>query len=188
VSGELVGPFPDGVEHDAYDRLRRRVLWSMPTGLYLVGSSGAIEGQPRRNLMTANLVVQVATAPKLVAVAVEHEAVTAALISSGRVFAISLLVREDRAVVRRFVKPVTEFEHDAAGRPVSMAGHAVELAPSGAPVLARAAAWFDCTVTHELDLGSHLLCVGEVSAVGGLGGDEVPEILRMEDTRMNYGG
>ena len=31
---------PDGVDPDAYDRLRRRVLWSMPTGLYVIGSRG----------------------------------------------------------------------------------------------------------------------------------------------------
>ena len=36
-----VGPYPTGVETDAqrdeYDRLRRRVLWKMPSGLYVVG-------------------------------------------------------------------------------------------------------------------------------------------------------
>ena len=46
---------PDG--DDAYDRLRRRVLWSMPTGLFVVGSRHG----DRRNLMTANWVMQVAT-------------------------------------------------------------------------------------------------------------------------------
>ena len=33
-----VGPFPDGADPDEYDRLRRRVLWKMPSGLYVVGS------------------------------------------------------------------------------------------------------------------------------------------------------
>jgi flavin reductase (DIM6/NTAB) family NADH-FMN oxidoreductase RutF len=192
MTGELVGPIPDGVDPDAYDRHRRRVLWSFPTGLYLIGSiadSGTESGSERRvNLMTANLVVQVATAPKLVAAAVESGAVTAGLVSGGRVFSVSVLLREDRAVVRRFVKPVADVERDGEGRPVRMAGEPVYLAPSGAPVLARAAAWVDCALVNELDLGSHRLFIGEVTAVGGLEGDATPEMLRMEDTRMNYGG
>jgi hypothetical protein len=42
-----IGPYPANVDAsdpaatDAYDRLRRRVLWSMPQGLYVVGSTDA---------------------------------------------------------------------------------------------------------------------------------------------------
>ena len=45
-----VGPFPDDADPDAYDRLRRRVLWTMPYGLYIVGSRDG----DRRNAMTLN--------------------------------------------------------------------------------------------------------------------------------------
>ena len=93
-----------GLAEDAYDRLRRRVLWSMPTGLFVVGTTAEIDGERRYNLMTANLVVQVATRPKLLAVAVEASALTARLAQAGQCFAVSLLARSDRAVVRRFVK------------------------------------------------------------------------------------
>ena len=58
---------------DEFDRHRRRVLWALPTGLYLVGSRHGEEV----NLMTANLVVQVCTEPTLVAAAVERDSVTA---------------------------------------------------------------------------------------------------------------
>jgi flavin reductase (DIM6/NTAB) family NADH-FMN oxidoreductase RutF len=166
------------------DRLRRRVLWAMPSGLYVVGS--AADG--RVNLMTANLAIQVAVDPKLVAVAIDATSVTHALVSAGGIFSLSLLAREDRAVVRHFVKPVPPDEIVLAdGVVVSMAGEAVEVHSTGAPVLARAVAWLDCAVRHRLPLGSHELFVGEVVAVGGPDG-EVPPVLRMEDTRMNYGG
>ena len=46
----------------------------------------------------------------------------------------------------------------------------------------------DCAVRHRLELGSHVLFVGEVVAVGGPAGTALPSVLRMEDTRMNYGG
>ena len=41
-----VPPFPEGADPDEYDRLRRRVLWKMPSGLYVVGSTDKLE---RRN-------------------------------------------------------------------------------------------------------------------------------------------
>ena len=53
-TGPPIGPFPIGVENDEqkeeYDKLRRRVLWKMPYGLYVVG---ARDGE-RRNGMTLN--------------------------------------------------------------------------------------------------------------------------------------
>ena len=52
------------------------------------------------------------------------------------------------------------------------------------PVLASAAGYLDCRLTSVAPLGSHVLCIGEVTGVGG----EPTEVLRMEDTRMHYGG
>ncbi len=172
-------------EPDIDDRLRRRVLWALPTGLYVVGSRSGGEC----NLMTANLCVQVAVEPKLVGVAIDVTAVTARLVDEGGSFAVSLLAREDRAVVRHFVKPVGEGEVvvGTGGELVSIGGEEVLVARTGAPVLARSVAWLDCALRHRVVLGSHDLFVGEVVAVGGPPGD-VPPVLRMEDTRMNYGG
>ena len=58
---------------------------------------------------------------------------------------------------------------------------------TGAPILADAAAWLDCELRHELACGSHTLFVGEIVACGGDAADGL-EVLRMEDTRMSYGG
>jgi flavin reductase (DIM6/NTAB) family NADH-FMN oxidoreductase RutF len=188
----VVGPVPQGRSPESYDRLRRRVLWAMPTGLYVVGSRGHLDGTLRHNLMTASLVVQVATEPKLVAVAIETESVTSALVTDSGCFAISLLRREDRALVRRFVKPVGDVNSESPGRPTLMNGEEVWIASSGAPVLRRAPAYIDCDVRHRLPLGSHVLFIGEVTDAGGADGEvELPEaleVLRMEDTRMSYGG
>ena len=85
-TAKLVGPFPPGADPEDYDRIRRRVLWRMPTGLYLVGSLAAGE----RNMMTANLVVQLCVEPKLVGVVVEAAARTHELIETGGCFAVSL--------------------------------------------------------------------------------------------------
>jgi flavin reductase len=168
---------------DAFDQHRRRVLWALPTGLYLVGSRSADEV----NLMTANLVVQVCLEPKLVAVALERESVTAHLVAASGAFSISLLARTDRDVVRRFVKPVKDVTRDPDGTVTSMAGHPVtEVGKQRMPVLAAAAGSLVCSLTRRDELGSHTLCIGEVVAVAGEPAEH--DLLRMEDTRMHYGG
>ena len=102
VQQGIVGPIPEGADAEEYDKLRRRVLWTMPSGLYVIGSRHG----DRLNLMTANWVTQVSFDPKLVGVSVEREAVTHALITQGEAFSVNIVSREDRAIVRKFTKPV----------------------------------------------------------------------------------
>jgi flavin reductase (DIM6/NTAB) family NADH-FMN oxidoreductase RutF len=172
-------PIPDGVDPDEYDRLRRRVLWTMPSGLYVVGST---DGVDRRNLMTLNWATQLASEPKLLGVVVEQAALTHRLITEGRVFALSLMDREDRALVRKFVKPA---EVDLAARTLN--GVPFREGRSGAPILDDALAFLDCELRQAVAVGEHTLFVGEVVDAGFLRDEETP-VLRMEDTRMNYGG
>jgi flavin reductase (DIM6/NTAB) family NADH-FMN oxidoreductase RutF len=179
----VVGPFPPSVgededARDAYDRLRRRVLWTMPSGLYVVGS----RHEERRNLMTLNWATQVSFDPKVVAIGVEDSALTHELIEAGRVFTVNLVDREDRAIVRKFTKPT---EWDAAASTLN--GFAVRDGVTGAPILAQAVAYLDCEVRDAVKIGQHTLFLGEVVDTAFLKPEETP-VLRMEDTRMNYGG
>ncbi|HWW45847.1 MAG TPA: flavin reductase family protein [Acidimicrobiia bacterium] len=177
ATGEPVGPFPESADPIEYDKLRRRVLWKMPSGLYVVGSRHG----GKRNLMTLNWATQLSFEPKLVGIGVEREAVTHELISGGGVFSLCLIDREDRAVVRKFVKPV---EEDETGR---LNGFAVFERRTGAPILEQSVAWLECEVRHAVETGGHTLFVGEVVDAAFAKDEETP-VLRMEDTRMNYGG
>src|SRR5271156_1731620 len=189
MTREVVGRVPEGRDAQEYDRMRRRVLWSLPSGIYLIGSSGTFEGARRWNLMTANLVVQVSMDPKIIAASMEVGSLTRSLVRDSGAFSVSLIDRADRALVRRFVKPVSEVELDADGAPTSMGGEGVLVAATGSPILRRSPAWLDCSVVQEVELGSHGLFLGEVvDASGSFEGDERLSVLRMEDTRMNYGG
>jgi flavin reductase (DIM6/NTAB) family NADH-FMN oxidoreductase RutF len=174
---QQVGPFPPGADPDEYDRRRRRVLWSLPSGLYVLGSAAG----GRRNLMTLNWATQVATDPKVVAVSIESGAVTHRLVEQGQAFSLSILRRDDRSVVRKFVKPL-----DDDGDPDSLGGFAVHTSATGAPILELAAAWLDCRVTDRTPCGSHTVFFGQVVDCGEV--DPSTDVLRMEDTRMNYGG
>lgn len=187
-----VGPIPEGRDPEEYERQRRRVLWSMPTGLFVVGSR---DGE-RRNLMTANWVMQVATAPKLVAFAVETGSVTRGLVEGGGGFSVSILAKEDRTLVRRFVKPVTDVVLGEDGAVVSMAGEPVREVTGGLPCISSALGWLSCEVRDFVEWNragnapaSHVLVAGEVVDVGEwreTGG--AADVLATSDTRMNYGG
>ncbi len=175
----IIGPIPEGRDAEEYDKLRRRVMWTMPSGLYVIGSRAG----ERRNAMTANWVGQVGSDPKLVAVSVEKEAFTHELITEGRVFSVSIVDREDRTSIRKFTKPV---EVDAAASTLN--GFPYHDGPTGAPVLDQAVAWLDCRVHSSVDAGAaHTLFLGEVVDAGFQKPEETP-VLRMEDTRLNYGG
>jgi len=178
LSSGPVGPFPNGADPEEYDRLRRRVLWTMPSGLYIVGSRAG----ERRNGMTCNWVTQLGFDPKLLGVSVEKDAVTHELVAEGGVFALCIVDREDRAIVRKFTKPV---EVDLEARTLN--GFPFHDGSTGAPILDQAVAYADCEVRSTVDVGSHTLFVGEV-VDAGFQKDEDTAVLRMEDTRMNYGG
>jgi flavin reductase (DIM6/NTAB) family NADH-FMN oxidoreductase RutF len=175
-----VAPFPEGADPDEYDRLRRRVLWKMPSGLYVVGSTDKLD---RRNGMTLNWATQVSFDPKWIGIGVEHEALTHELVELSGVFSLCLIDREDRAIVRKFTKPVD----------VDLAAHTLNGFPyidgpvTGVPVLAQSVAYVECEVRQSVPIGNHTLFLGEVVNSAFLK-DEETEILRMEDTRMNYGG
>jgi flavin reductase (DIM6/NTAB) family NADH-FMN oxidoreductase RutF len=174
-----VGPFPRGVDPEEYDKLRRRVLWTFPTGLYVVGSRAG----DRRNAMTTSWVTQVSFDPKLVAISVEQGALTHELITAGGAFTVCTIDREDRAIVRKFTKPV---EVDTGA--MTMNGFAFHDGPvTGAPVLDQAVAFVECEVRNPVAVGGHTLFVGEVVDAAFQRAEDTP-VLRMEDTRMSYGG
>ena len=177
-----IGPFPPGVEspeqQQEYDKLRRRVLWALPYGLYVVGSRSG----DRRNGMTLNWATQVSFDPKLLAISVENGSVTGELIGEGGVFSLNLIDREDRAIVRKFTKPV-----EVDGGAGTLNGFPFHDGPTGAPILDQAVAWIDCRLHSAVDLGDHTLFVGEIVDAGFQKEEDTP-VLRMADTRMNYGG
>ncbi len=179
TQGETVGSFPAGADPDEYDKLRRRLLWTFPSGLFVVGSRAG----ERRNAMTLNWCTQVSFDPKLLAISVEKDALTHKLIEDGGAFAVCTIDREDRAIVRKFTKPV-EVDETAS----TLNGIPFHDAPvTGVPVLDQAAAFVECAVRNPVDCGGHTLFIGEIVNAVFQKPEDTP-VLRMEDTRMSYGG
>lgn len=187
LSTGVVGPVPDGRDPEDYDKLRRRVLWTFPSGLYILGSRDG----DRRNGMTMNWATQMSFDPKLVAVSVETTAYTHELILGGGVFSVNLVDREDRAIVRKFTKPV-EVDLEAC----TLNGFPFHDGRTGAPILDQAVGYVECEVRQRVEVAGlrgpnagagHSLFLGEVFDAAFQKAEDTP-VLRMEDTRMNYGG
>lgn len=132
--------------------------------------------------MTLNWATQVSSDPKLLAISVETEALTHELIVDGHVFTLNVISREDRAIVRKFTKPV---DVDEAAH--TMNEFAFHDGTTGAPILDQAIAFVEAEVRQTVDVGDHSLFIGEIVNAGFQLAEDT-EVLRMEDTRMNYGG
>src|SRR3954447_5531165 len=174
----IVGPIPPGHDAEEYDKLRRRILWKMPSGLYVLGSRAG----ERRNGMTMNWVTQLSFDPKLVGVGIEREAFTHELVSDAGVFTLNFIAQDDRAIVRKFTKPV---EVDlAAGTLNEFPFHD---GVTGAPILDQAVAYLDCEVRQAVELGGHTLFLGEIADCGFQRDEDTP-VPSMGATRMDDGG
>ena len=104
------------------------------------------------------------------------------LIEAGGCFSVCMIDVEDRAIVRKFTKPV---DVDLGARTLN--GFPYVERVTGAPILEQSVAYLDCEVREKLDAGSHTFFVGEVAEAGFLKAEDTP-VLSMSDTRMNYGG
>jgi flavin reductase (DIM6/NTAB) family NADH-FMN oxidoreductase RutF len=132
--------------------------------------------------MTLNWATQLGFDPKILGISVEAEAFTHELIAAGGVFSLNIVDLEDRAIVRKFTKPV-DVDLDAR----TLNGFPYHDGATGAPILDQALAYVDCEVRQAVDVGGHTLFLGEIVDAGFQKDEETP-VLRMEDTRMSYGG
>ena len=157
--------------------LLNRVLWKIPNVLCLIGSRAGDEW----NGMTTSWVTQVSMEPVRVAIAVDVSAVTNRLIRDGGAFSINLWDRADTRTFVKFSKPATKEGMALNGRPIREG-------PLGVPIFEEAVAWLVCSVQHTLPVGTHDLFIGEIVDAGFRADVDDPDVARMEDTRMKYGG
>lgn len=174
---EILGPVPKDKDPQEYDKIRRRLLWTMPSGLYVLGS----RFQDQRNFMTINWAGQICSSPKLIYVSVEADSLTNVLIEQSRCFTLCFIDKKDRSSIRKFVKPCV-FDPVAN----TLCGHSFIDTSSGVPVLEIAFGYLQCRVDSMTQLGSHNLFVGEVFDVEFW--DEEKQPLMIQDTNMSYGG
>lgn len=175
--GETLAASVDSGHSELDPTLLNRVLWKIPNVLCLIGSRAGDE----YNAMTASWVTQVSMEPVLVAASIDTKAVTNRLIREGGGFSVNLWDRADTRTFVKFSKPAVRDRSELNGRPF----HEGRL---GMPIMDEAVAWLECATHQIVPLGTHDLVLGEVVAAGFRDDVDDPDVARMEDTRMKYGG
>ncbi len=138
---------PQGIDAARF----RQVLGHFATGVTVV--TGTVDGHAVG--LAVNSFTSVSLAPELVAFCVGVGSSTWPGLRTAGSFCVNVLAEDQEALSRAF----------AAHGPDRFQGVGWRPAPSGAPVLAGALAWVDCTVEAEHPAGDHLIVVGRVHAL-----------------------
>lgn len=148
------GPLPTTID----DARFRQVLGRFATGVTVV--TGLADGEPVG--LAVNAFTSVSLEPALVAFCVAETSRTWPRLRAAGAFCVNVLADDQEAICRAFAGHPPDRFRGVGWRP----------GPSGAPILAGALAWIDCTVDAEHGAGDHRIVVGRVSEldVGDDGG------------------
>jgi flavin reductase len=131
----------------------RQAMSSFPTGVTVVTVAS---GDGTRHGMTVNSFSSVSLDPMLVLVCLNEASRGAGLIERAGAFAVNVLSAGQRDLSRWFASP-----NRPAG-PAMFDGVPAEPGLFGSPLLAGAAASFDCRLWQSHRAGDHLIVLGEV--------------------------
>ena len=125
-----------------------------------------IKGGDEVHGLTVSAFASISPDPPLISVMIDQRHHAFELIErAGAVFAVNVLRREHEELSNRFAF-VKDEDRFAVGEWTTAA--------TGAPVLADALAWLDCTVFDKLAAGTHTIYVGEVVASAAPHPDQSP--------------
>ena len=123
----------------------------LSAGVYVIGAAHNEE----RDAFTAAWVMQVSFDPLLLALSVNPQNASYALVQNNGAFTVNVLKQGQLELARRFGTQSGR-EHD------KLAGIGWHSGHGGAPVLDEALAYFDCVLTASLRAGDHELVLGRV--------------------------
>ncbi len=134
---------------------KRKILEAFPYGLYAIG----VRRGETFNAFTANWVMQTSFDPPMVAVSVESDGASIAMMQESKVFSVNVFRADQRREAGRLARPysrapekIEEFEYQEG--------------TTGAPVLADALGYVECRIVEMIETGDHTLVVGEVVDAG----------------------
>ncbi|OQA45336.1 MAG: FMN reductase (NADH) NtaB [Chloroflexi bacterium ADurb.Bin325] len=130
----------------------RSALRHFPAGVTIV----TIKAGAEQHGLTVSAFTSVSPEPPLIMVCIDRRHSAHALLERpGATFAVNILRADQRALSDRFAY-VKDEDRFAVGD--------WRTAATGAPILADALAWLDCTIYTRQSAGTHTLYIGEVQA------------------------
>lgn len=127
----------------------RKALGSFVTGVTIVATRQA-DGQPRG--FTANSFTSVSLDPPLVLVCISRTAASHGVFVTAPHFSVSILAENQAELSSLFASKASDKFERAEYRE----------GPAGSPIVAGAAAWFDCRTHNVIDGGDHVILIGKV--------------------------
>lgn len=151
----------------------------MPYAFYSITSRHGDEV----NAMVANWLTQVSFEPRQVALGLQKTSLSHSLIVGSKVFTVNIFHKADVELMKPFTK-------GRAKNPEKMVSAQYTAAPiTGCPILAGAAAYFECRVVNTVDSGGdHDIIVGEVVGAGVLKPGSVNDSVTLLDLGWSYAG
>jgi len=113
--------------------------------------------------MTCNSFTSVSLDPRLVLWCIRKEASSLAAFTQSGGFSVSVLTEHQAATARKFAKGAMAERFE---------GESLVRQSSGRLRLSHCVAWFDCTVSQQVDAGDHYIIIGKVHDFGCI--DEPP--------------
>jgi flavin reductase ActVB len=108
--------------------------------------------------LTVSSFASVSPEPPLILVSIDHRATAYGLLeTAGATFAVNILAHDQMEMSNRFAWLKDEDRFSEGDWTT---------AATGAPILADALAWLDCTVYSRFAAGTHTIYIGEVQASG----------------------
>jgi len=145
--------------------MKFKAFHTLSYGLYLVTSAD----NGKNAGYVANTVFQVTSEPPQVAISCHKNNDTCSTILKSGIFAVSVLKKDASASL------IGEFGFMASSEVDKFRKINFQSLVTGAPVVSDSCiAWFDCKVVNTLDVGSHMLFIGEVAGCDVTNSDEDP--------------
>ncbi len=128
-----------------------KVLDLLTHGVYIVG----VKHGSKINGMTAAWVNQVSSQPPMISVAIGKTHYTSELISQAKSFSINILSSNQMGLARKC--------GFSSGRDQDkLQAEELTYQATGAPILNNCTAYLDCTLSHQFEVGDHILFIGTV--------------------------
>jgi flavin reductase len=118
------------------------------------------DGPAGRFGITVSAVSSVSADPPLVLACVNRKSPVAAAIAANGILCINLLADHQQAVADTFAGRPRD------GAPYDFASVLWQIATTGAPAFAEAAATFDCVLDQAIEAGTHRIFIGRVVSAG----------------------
>lgn len=129
------------------------VFFSLSYGLYVVSAAT----KNRKNGYVANTAFQVTATPPQLAISCNKENLSAGIIQESGFFSLSVLEKEAS-------KDLINLFGYKSGKELAKFNHVKHFdTPNGTPVVTEdCVSWFECKVVQTLDVGTHIIFIGEV--------------------------